>query len=97
MALQQYRTIIVLSDNSDSCKARGISCQNPNLVLNSIIDPNLLYEVYNVPSYITLPDPTDYEDPVLIIADTGNHCIRKIDLTTKITTTVAGQCTIAGF
>jgi len=44
-----------------------------------------------------LPASNDYEDPALVIADTGNHCIRKINLTTEIVTTIAGQCTTAGF
>ena len=39
-----------------------------------------------------MPDEKLNEDPVLIVADTNNHCIRKIQISKSITTTIAGQC-----
>ena len=44
-----------------------------------------------------MPNSTLYEEPVLIISDKGNNCIRKIFLESKITTTLAGKCGESGF
>jgi hypothetical protein len=40
-------------------------------------------------------DPT--KATYLYVSDTGNHCIKKIDLSLKTSTVVAGQCGTTGF
>jgi hypothetical protein len=42
--------------------------------------------------------PVNYTKPTyLYVSDTGNHCIKKIDLTLKTSRIVAGQCGTSGF
>ena len=47
-------------------------------------------EVYIVPNDANLPNANDFETPVLIIADTMNHCLRSINLVEGVSKTLAG-------
>lgn len=38
-----------------------------------------------------------YNESFVIVADTGNHCIRLLDLENKIVKTIAGKCGTKGF
>lgn len=38
-----------------------------------------------------------YNESYIIVADTGNHCIRLLDLEKKIVKTIAGKCGTSGF
>lgn len=38
-----------------------------------------------------------YNESYVIVADTGNHCVRLLDLDKKIVKTIAGKCGTKGF
>lgn len=52
---------------------------------NDYVSADLIKEIY--------PDEGSshrYSVPIIYVVDSGNHCIRKLDLTTSISSTIAG-------
>ncbi|KRX03523.1 hypothetical protein PPERSA_02902 [Pseudocohnilembus persalinus] len=107
---KKYKVPIILNSISSSClyvnESNYTSCQSSySYTENGINDdisntvPNLSYikDIYIIPSGAKLPDDGEYDQQVIFISDKNNHCIRKINLETQITETVAGQCEISGF
>ncbi|KAL4454678.1 hypothetical protein ABPG74_021883 [Tetrahymena malaccensis] len=101
-ARAQYKQVAILSQNTAECMVdpTPLNCINSSFQQNSTVSPLYLGQTYKYPEGFDtsqLPDQNQYLNEVLIVADTQNHCIRKIDLVTKITQTIAGQCTVSGF
>lgn len=52
-------------------------------------------EVYGEPSPAV--DKSLFDEPVLFVSDSDNHCVRKIYLQQRIVKTYAGKCKTSGF
>ncbi|CAD8151053.1 unnamed protein product [Paramecium pentaurelia] len=94
LAKQEYtKQTIILNNNNTECLSVDYSNYTQCLDTQSDpVDPYKIKDVYKEQSVIQ----EEFRE-FLYIVDSGNHCIRQIDLQRKITKTIAGICGQSGF
>ncbi|CAK62349.1 unnamed protein product (macronuclear) [Paramecium tetraurelia] len=94
LAKQEYtKQTIILANNNTECL--NVDSTNFTQCLDTQSDPVDPYRIKDVYKEQSVPQEEFKE--FLYIVDSGNHCIRQIDLQKKITKTIAGICGQSGF
>jgi hypothetical protein len=102
--LERSKVVIILKDDSVKCEYANYlnytDCEDSSTD-DALIDPSKIKEIFFP---FNASDVTDEDleleklsGKIIYVTDTGNNCIRKLDLIQQVSTTFAGECGTEGF